>query len=402
MPSGGPRARRFRSVLVVSQIGFALVLMCGAGVLIRSFLRLQAVNVGLNPTDVVTMQVDLPTGQYPSPLQVNAFQDHLLERMQRLPGVESLALFASVHGLGDRVNLPGQEPVIAGDGPPVRFLSVSPDYFRVMDIPLRGGRFFSEQDRATSPGVIIISELVAREFWPQGNSVGQQLKLSSANRPDTLLTVVGMVGDTSQPGLYAQGVGIRAGLDLYVPMAQYPGRAMTLAVRTPDRPNRAAAGVRTVVGELDAELPVFNVQRMERRVFGGLWPLRTLTLLLGIFAGVGLLLASVGIYGVVLYSASQRTHEMGIRMVLGARGSDVLKLIVGEGVMLALGGAGIGLMAAFALTRMMSSLLFGVSATDPAVFIGVAILLVAMAMLASYIPARRATRVDPMAALRVE
>jgi putative ABC transport system permease protein len=232
--------------------------------------------------------------------------------------------------------------------------------------------------------------------------VGQQLNLNSANRPDTLMTVIGVVGDTSQPGLYAQGVGIRTRLELYVPLAQHPGRAMTLAVRTPATPERLAAGVRSVVQEIDSEVPVFNVQGMERHIFGGLWPLRALTQLLGIFAGVGLLLASVGIYGVVLYSASQRTLEMGIRMALGAKGSDVLKLIAGEGVTLALSGATIGLMAALALTRMMSSLLFGVSPTDPGVFLGVAFLLVAMALLASYIPARRAMRVDPMVALRYE
>ncbi|MBZ5537612.1 MAG: ABC transporter permease [Acidobacteriia bacterium] len=399
---GGRRGRRFRSVLVVSQIGFALVLMCGAGVLIRSFLRLQAVNVGLNPTGVVTMHVELPTGQYPQPRQVNAFQNRMLERIQKLPGVESLALFTSAQELANALDLPGQGTNERRDAPPVNIQSVSPDYFRVMDIPLRSGRVFTDQDTATSAGVIIVSELAARRFWPRGNFIGQQLNVSNTNLPDTLLTVIGVVGDTSQPGLYSQGVGLRAGLDLYVSLAQHSGRAMTLAVRTPAPPERFAAGVRTMVQEINPELPIFNVQSMERRVFGGLWPLRALTQLLGIFAGVGLLLACVGIYGVVLYSVSQRTLEMGIRMALGAKRSDVLKLIVGEGVMLAMCGAGIGLIAAFALTQMMSSLLFGVSATDPAVFLGVAFLLVATALLASYIPARRAMRADPMAALRVE
>lgn len=399
-PSGSVRGRRSRKLLVVSQITLALILMCGSGVLIRSFLRLQAADVGFNPAGVITMQVELPTAQYPHSPQVGAFQQHALERMARLPGVESAAIFTPASDVGRTVTVDGQ----SGEGlaSAINVRAVSADYFRMMGIPLRRGRSFAEPDAAESPGVVIVSETAAHRFWRGEEAVGRPLELGSTNAPDRLLTVVGVVGDVREPGLYARGVGVSAGLDLYVPSSQHPDRAINLAVRTNAEPANIAAAARAALQEVDAELPVYNVQTMERRVFGGLWPLRALAALLGIFASTGLFLAAVGIYGVISYSISQRTREIGIRMALGAQSHDVLKLVVREGMMLTAMGMVIGLAGALALTRLLSSLLYGVSAADPATFAMITLLLTSVALLTCYIPARRAAKVDPMIALRYE
>jgi putative ABC transport system permease protein len=273
---------------------------------------------------------------------------------------------------------------------------VTPLYFQTMRIPLLKGRHFSEQDREDAPPVVIINEAAARRFWPSEEVLGKRLGFEDEGR-DVWGEVVGIVGDVKHERLDAE-----AKPEVYFPYRQYPKNFMSLVVRTSSDPAGMIAGVREQVLAVDRDQPVFDIMTMEQRISKSVAQSRFIMLLLGLFSALALLLAAVGIYGVMAYVVAQRTHEIGIRMALGAQRSDVLKLVVGQGMILAFVGVVLGLVAAFALTRLMSSLLYGVTATDPLTFGGVAVILSAVALLATIIPARRATRVDPMEALRYE
>ena len=395
--STGGGGQRTRSALVVAEIALALVLLVSAGLLLRSSWRLQQVNPGFNPERVLKVRLSLPPSKYREGVQAAAFYQQLLERLRALPGVQAAGVTSSV--LLNKVHsssgiLIEGRPAPNGPRPELPMDSVSPGYFQVLDMPLVQGRQFNEQDKADGLPVAIVNETMARRFWPNEDPLGKRFNFGDGGR---WWTVVGVVRDSRRQGLDAP---IR--IESFLPHAQRPLGAMEVVLRTTDNPLAMTRTVRSAVWSLDGDLPVSEIQSVEQMLGARVAPRRFNLLLLGLFAFVAMLLAAVGIYGVMSYGVTQRTHEIGIRMALGAGPGAVLKLVVGHGMLLTLLGVAAGLAAAFALTRLMTTLLFGVSATDPLTFSLIALLLLLVALLACWIPARRATRVDPMIALRCD
>jgi len=393
----------FRKVLAVSEIALALALLTGAGLMLRTYGKLRGVDPGFNPKNILTMSMALPSSRYPFATEKPvAFYRELLSRISALPGVQSAGA-VQVLPLGNdfdtvearvegQVYGPGEEPS------PERYI-VTPDYLRAMQIGLVRGRRLSEADDANTPLVVMVSETAAERWWPHQDAIGKRLRVSgnSDEQGEQLRTVVGVVKDVKQSGLDAPRT-----MQVYIPHAQYMNGSMVLVVRAGSDPLSYAAEVRRQVSAMDKDLAVSEIASMEQVLSGSMAARRFSTVLLGAFAGLGLLLASVGVYGILSYSVAQRIPEIGIRMALGAAQKDVLALIVGQGLKLGLLGVAAGAVTAFGLTRFMSSLLFEVSAADPATFFCVALLLGMVAFLASYIPARRAAKVDPIVALRYE
>jgi putative ABC transport system permease protein len=397
--SGGAAARqRVRSLFVVIQVALALVLLIGAGLLIRSFMRLRQVDPGFDPENVLTMNIAMPESKYPTSQQQTQFLGELLRRIKNVPGVEHASavepLPLSSSDLVLSFVIQGQPPADPGAKTSANWRTVGPDYFHTMNIPLARGRYFTEQDDERSQKVIIINQSMAERYFPDKDPLGQQLTIGY-NR--ATCEIVGVVGDVRHLGLDTE-----AGAEMYTPFSQTPWEAMSLVLRTSSEPASVVAAVRGQVESLDSEMPVSGVRTMETILSNSVASPRFNMMLLAIFAAVALVLAAVGIYGVISYSVTQRTHEIGIRMALGAKETDVLRMVVGQGMVLAMIGVAAGLAGAFAVTRLMSKLLYGVSTTDPATFALISLLLVAVAVVSSYIPARRATRVDPMVALRYE
>jgi putative ABC transport system permease protein len=403
----GSRGNRVRALLVVAEVAVSLVLLVGAGLLVNSFLRLRGVDPGFTKDNLLTLSVVLPRQKYPDYQRRAAFYDEMVRRVEALPGVKAAAVtnWIPLVFQGDSItfSVEGRPDPAPGQGkrPAVVTRAVHPHYFRTMNIQLTQGRALDERDRADTPNVAVISETMARKSWPGEDPVGKRFtpgELTSTN-PDDWITVVGVVRDVRQIEL-----GAEPKAQMYVPYAQgwSSFAPRYLVVSTSTEPMSLAAAVRGAVWSIDRDQPVSDVRTMEEVLSASLARQRFSTLLLGLFAAVALLLAAVGIYGVMSYSVAQRTHEIGVRMALGAQRGDVLRLAVGQGLKLILCGVGVGLAAAFALTRVMESLLFGVSATDPATFAAISLVLVGAGLLASYIPARRATKVDPMIALRYE
>ena len=390
--------RRLRSILVVAEVALCIVLLIGAGLLIRSFWRLTEVRPGFDPENLLTMQLSLPRAKYPAEAQMAAFYDQVLRRLETLPGVESVAatwlLPMSGQDAGRGIEVEGYEPA-PNERTNAAFGNVSPGYFRTMRIPLMRGREFAETDRAGAPGVVVVNESFARRFFRDQDPVGKRMRMRGNDEP--WLTVVGVVGDIRHTGLAAEP---RA--EMYLSYLQSPVPFMNVVMRTSIDPVSLAPALRREVWAVDADQPVADISTMGQFVSNSIAGRRFNMMLLAVFAGVALLLAAVGLYGVMAYSVIQRTHEIGIRLALGAQARDVLKMIVGQGMLLTLIGTVLGLTAAFALTRLMASLLYGVTATDPLTFAGIPLLLAAVALLATYIPARRAMKVDPMVALRYE
>ena len=395
-----PGRQRLRSGLVVVEIALSLVLLVGAGLLIKSFLRLQAVNPGFNSSNLLTMQLDLSGPTYKKGSQVIAFQNQLLERVKHLPGVEYAGTRSNVPIASDAsfayllFHIEGR-PQSGTDGSVAYYNAISSDYFHAMMIPLRSGRAFSDQDVRGSQNVAIVNETLVRRYLGGADPIGKRISLEDNPKDADWVTVVGVVGDTKPRELQGEPVA-----EIYMPYNQQPERGMALMIRS-SNPGMAAA-VRNEVLALDKDQPVYSIRTLDTVLSQSVATPRFRTWLLGVFAALAVMLAAVGIYGVISYAVSQRTQEIGIRMALGAQSADVLKLIVKGGMTLALIGVAAGLAGSFALTRLMSTLLFGVKPTDAMTFAIVSAGLIVVALFACFIPARRATKVDPLVALRYE
>ena len=400
--SGASASRnRLRNALVMGEVAMALVLLIAAGLLIKSVMRLRDVNPGFNPENQLTMGLVLPRTKYPKSSQWLAFYNQLNERLAALPGVKSsgftsvLPFSGNFDGRGLAVE---DHPKPRGQEISVDLYIATPAYLQTMAIPLLKGRALAEQDTDTAPLVALINDTMARELWPDQEPLGKRIKFpGSEKNPQPWRTIVGVVGDVKQYGLDRKDP-----MQIYLPEAQFPTQFTTLVIHTSSDPKNLIAAVRSEIHEMDKDQAVYNIVTMEQLLADSISLRRFSMLLLMIFAGVALVLAGVGIYGVISYSVTQRTHEIGVRMALGASRRDIIRLVVRQGMTMTLAGVGIGLVATLALTRVMESLLFGVSATDPATFIIISVVLTSVALGACFVPARRATRVDPMVALRYE
>ncbi len=397
--AGGGRARRMRSALVVTEIALAAVLLIAAGLLLRSFSHLLNVAEGFNPDHLLSLQLALPQARYPKPGDRVAFVKNTLERVNSLPGIAVSSAISRLPlnpGNSSRsVEIEGRTPPPSGDISP-DYLVVTPDYFQTLGVPLLAGRTFTDRDDANAAPVAIVSEATAHHFWPGQDVIGKHLR-GACGDDKTWCQVVGVVGDIKQHHLEQASK-----LAVYVPFSQDPWAFFALVVRTKLEPASAASAVEGAIHSLDADEPVYNVRSMRDVEAASLSPQRLQIALIGLFAALALILACMGIYGVMAYSVAQRTSEIGVRMALGAQTGNVLALVLGEGLRLAVLGAAIGLAGSFFAARLLSGMLFGVAPSDPFTFASVAMVLVAVAMMACYIPARRATRVDPLVALRYE
>ena len=397
----GRGRNRLRALLVVSEMALSLLLLVGAGLLIKSFVLLRDVHPGFDAKNVLTMRISLPGARYPEPKQSEQFYRELTERVKALPGVEaagatvSLPLGGSNFSVGRSFIREGR-PLVPAESKDTGYFVATPDYFKTMRIPVKAGRAFTEQDRADAPPVVVVNESLARRDFPGEDPIGKRITVWRDEK--FAREIIGIVGDVKSSRLDAE-----TDSQIYVPYAQDAGwGGLSLAVRTTVEPETLTAAVRGAVLSIDKNQPVHDIKTMDDVVAASVANNRLVVLLFGLFALLALLLATVGIYGVMSYSVAQRTHEIGIRMALGAQQADVLRLILKQGLMLTLAGVGLGLAGSFALSRLLESLLYGVSATDPITFGGLSLLLMAVALLACYIPTRRAMKVDPMVALRNE
>jgi putative ABC transport system permease protein len=369
--------------------------------MIKSFQRLSNVDPGFNPQNVLTMQVSLPPFRYTEAGAKANFYDQLLGRVKSLPGIEAAsmttALPLSGPTFGGPFSIEGRPLDLSGKPPHASIRTTAPGYFHVMSTPFVRGRDFGTEDTGNSVPAVIINETFARSFFGNGDAIGQRIKIGAPSSPRPWMQIAGIVKDVKSEGLDAAVMP-----EMYLPYSQDIVAAMTLVVRTSGDPENSIASVRREVLSIDKDQPVYNISTMKRLLDESIAQRRLNMLLLGAFALLALLLAASGIFGVMAYTVSQRTQEIGIRLALGAQKRDILSLVVWQGMMLSLIGVGIGVGASLALTRFLSSLLYGVSSTDPATFAVIALLLTGVALVACYIPARRALKVDPMVALRYE
>ncbi|HKP35724.1 MAG TPA: ABC transporter permease [Pyrinomonadaceae bacterium] len=416
----GTSARHWlRSSLVIVEVATTMVLLIGAGLMIRSFYRLQNVNPGFSYEQLTSFTVSLPQRKYTNEDQRNAFFQQLLQNLRTLPGVQSVAAASGLplgnNGWQTSFVVDGQPPPKPGDAPLMEACTVTPDYFRTMNIPLMQGRFFTDQDNRSfvagrdmskmnegerminGSNVIIVDQEFARRHWPNESAVGKRIKFGTdADAP--ALTVVGVVGRVKMESLDDDSNRVQG----YFSFAQIPFGGMTIILKGTGDPNQLISAAREQVKAVDPDQPIYNIRTMDEIRGESVAPQRLNLMLLSIFAGIAFVLAIVGIYGVMSYAVTQRTHEIGIRMAIGAQPRDVFRMILGQGMFLTIIGLVIGLVGAYGLTRLMAAMLFAVKPTDPLTFAGVAVLLTAVALIACYIPGRRATKVDPVKSLRYE
>ena len=398
-PSTGPGAVRLRGFLVISEVALSLVLLIGAGLLVRSFLRLQAVNPGFNPTNVMTVPLSLSTTRYSDRAQQAEFFKQVLERWKESPGVRSTGGSTNLPLSGSTMTFQFRIPgwrVAPNETLYAQYHATTPGYFRTVGIPLLQGRAFADGDNPESRPVAIINQTMARRYWSGQDPVGQTFSISSRNGL-VEKEIVGVVGDTKHSELAAAPVP-----EVYVPFAQDAWPFLTLVVRSDFDPSAQTSILQSELWAVDEDLPAGNFRSLEGLRQESIRPLRFQTILMSAFSLLAVVLAGVGIYGVVSYAVNQRTREIGIRMALGAQRRNILLLILGRGLGLTLMGVGLGVAAAVGVTRFLERLLFGVTPTDPVTYLGVAVTLSVVALLACWIPARRAMRVDPMVALRYE
>ena len=397
--SAGRLLASLRNMLVGTEVALAAVLLVGAGLMARSFVRLRAVDPGLAPDKLLTMRVLLPQ-RAANPAERVVFFRQVLERIRAVPGVRSAGavnfLPLTGYGAAATFSVEGRPVPPIAEKPTALVRAVDPDYFGAAGIPLLRGRAFTERDAAESPKVIVVSKTLARRFWQPGEPVvGARIALDS--RQPYTAEIVGVAGDVYSEGLFEEPWAM-----IYCPHPQLPSTWMSLVVRTAPDPASLVSAVTHEIHVLRADLPVSDIRSMEQVLAESFATRRFTTMWMGVFSALALLLASVGVYGVISYNVAERSHEIGIRMALGAQRGDIFRLVVGRALLLALAGIAGGLTAAWALTRMFSSLLYGMAAPDPAAFIAVPLLLAGVATLAGYVPARRAMRLDPNAALRHE
>ncbi|HEY9285306.1 MAG TPA: ABC transporter permease, partial [Pyrinomonadaceae bacterium] len=390
---------RVRSLLIVSEVALSLVLLVGAGLLVKSFVKLRGTDPGFDPNNTITASLSLAAVRYAEEEQIDRFYRQLIERVRQLPGVESAGavtpLPLSGNGMAFSFRIVGQPDPPPGQRQSASARIITPDYFRAMGVPVRKGRAFEERDKAGAPPAIIVNEAFARRHLAGEEPLGKRLRLGINNIEGE---IVGVVGDVRGSSLATE-----PSPEYYIPHALTPFGDVSLVVRTSTSdPAALAPALRAVVNELDREQPLYDVRTMQSLVARSVARQRFSMTLIAVFAVLAVALASAGIFSVMSFLVAQRTHEIGIRMALGAQRRDILRLVVGHGMALTVAGLVIGLVASFFLTRLMAGLLYQVSAKDPAVFAGIPLVLAAVALAACYLPARRATKVDPMVALRYE
>lgn len=392
--AGSRNRNRARVILVTAQIALSMVLLIGAGLLIRSFVRLRSVNPGFDASHILTAQTFLPPSSYPQVAQRIAFYQEALRNLQSIPGVESAAISTALpllptHGAPARFE--GQPDVELGKLPVVLIESISPDYPKTERISLIAGRSFEDADTSATTPVALVNQSAVRRFWSNENPIGKMVRLGTLPP----LRVVGVLADVRNDSLATPPQP-----EVFFPYTQLPSPMLYITLRTAMDPHNLVSALRTQITSVNRAQPITDVQTMEERIESGSAPVRSMMILISVFSATALILAIVGIYGVMAYSVAQRMQELGIRIALGASRSDIFSLVIGNGLKLAAAGICIGLVASFALTRLAASLLFQTSATDPIIFIVCAIIFAAVAALAGFIPARRATRIDPTDALR--
>jgi putative ABC transport system permease protein len=403
----GARRNQIRNSLVVAEVALALVLLVGAGLLLKSYARVQNIDPGFDRHNVLTAEIDLPAPKYPHPgnpdynhgQAIVNFWNEALRRVRQLPGVEAAAATIVLPLSGSNTDssfaIEGRAVGEKEPTPDEELRAITPDYFRVSRTLLLRGRFFAESDNLDAPGVVIINDALAKKYWPGEEALGKRITFSDPRKPDVKwLTIVGIVRSIRHRGL-----DVDPAPEYYVPLAQGPWHAMVLTVRSAQDPRSLASAIRREIQSIDPDQPIANVRTLEAVTAESVAPRRMSMVLLAAFAGIALLLATVGIYGVISYLVVQRTHEIGVRMALGAQRTDVLRLVVGHAAKLVGIGTVIGLLLAFLSTRALSALLYSVGTFDAATFVVVTLALAATAILASYIPALRATHADPMIAL---
>jgi len=397
----GSGHHRVRSLLVVTEVTLALVLLIGAGLVLRSFLRLQDVDTGLNLKNALAMQISLPQAKYREPQVQVAFFQNLLQRVAALPNVEAVSADSNPP-LGTRRNsisfyVEGQTPTTPDQLQRAEGHEITPNYFHAMGIPFLAGRDFTDADSIGSPPAVIVNQALVKRFFPNEDPIGKRISRSSLGENPIWFSIIGVVGDVRHAGLAAE-----PGPQIYSSYYEDPVLTMSLVVRSRANPTSIALLVRNEIQKADSDIPVFGVKTMEQLASESIAPNRITMLLLGFFAAVALVLAAAGIYGIMAYSVTQRTFEVGVRMALGARPRDIITMILKQGMILTLIGLGIGFVAALAATRVLSSVLFEISATDLLTFAIAPLVLMVVALLACLVPARRATKVDPVIALRYE